>query len=164
MNMCDRLEHQHASRPAPAGRGGVLLGFALLAVTVAAPAFAVDPADLAPVGICAEDERELQRTPPEQAAAPALRVAARMLVRPVQVAASPPARSLRPALGSIVAPGPCDSPGSGCQGPVLPAAPPPIRIVEPEPEPERFVEPEPETMCGFPGCAEPRSLAPEPRR
>ena len=136
--MGDLLQSTHGARPGWTGRVAAFAGVAGILIGFTVPAAAIDPGALAPPGLCASEERELKR----QAPATPIPIAARMLLNPTDVAAPPPTPTMRPSIGSMVGPGPCDSPGSGCQGTVLPAAPatPPPRFIEPEPEPER--EPE----------------------
>ena len=112
------------------------------------PADAVDPDELAPPGVCAGEQRELRRGPIQPEAADAdgttTRGLARVHVMPTDVAAAPlPIGGPRPIPPSFAGPGPCDRPGSGCQGAVLPAA----SAATP-----RFTDPDPAGGCNFPGC------------
>ncbi len=128
---------------------------AALCLSFSLPAWAVEPEDLAPPGACAGEERELRVSPDNSGdgstssetslggAAETTAGPPRIHLSPVQVASggTPGGAPLPlPTTPTFGGPGPCDSPGSGCQGPVLPATPG-----------MTFSEQAPNTGGGFPG-------------
>ena len=131
-------------------RTHVWIAGAAVALAVAGwpgPADAVDPQELAPPGVCAGEERELRKEPIQSEGAAGDGATTRGLVRvhvlPTDVAAAPPSIGGPPPVPpSFSGPGPCDQPGSGCQGTVLPAPRP------------TFSDSPPTDGCDFPGCGE----------
>ncbi len=115
-----------------------LLAIALLLVSDRASA--VDPSELAPPGLCAGEERDIELRAkgalPSGDEGTSTGGPSRLHLSPLQVAgAAGPAPALPlPAAPSMVGPGPCDQPGSGCAGEV-----------------KVFDDPNPGTGCGFPG-------------
>ncbi|MDJ0789352.1 MAG: hypothetical protein QNK05_21310, partial [Myxococcota bacterium] len=70
---------------------------------------------------------------------------------PTDVAAAPPTGGpAAPPVPSFPGVGPCDDPGSGCQGPLVPASLPPS-TTPPPPAPPVVVVPPPNSPCGAPG-------------
>lgn len=127
-----------------------LTGVAVALFVAAWPgvASAVDPDELAAPGACAEELREIRRGPAQPGGVDQSSTTiglARVHVTPIDVAAGPTAiAGPRPIPPSFTGPGPCDSPGSGCLGPVLPAA---SAATLPT-----FGDPNPGGGCNFPGC------------
>ncbi len=118
---------------------------------------AIEPDELAVPGVCATAARELRQGPlaaeasaSENDAKQTATGAPRVHLTPVQVAATPPPFSgPRPPTPTFTGPGPCDQPGSGCRGPILPASQGPS-----------FVDRTPAGGGGFPGGGKQRAPLP----
>ena len=120
----------------------------LVAIPLAGtPSWALDPNELAPPGVCAGDERELEvRAGANRSSAAAdeatpagladgIAGPAQLHLSPIQVGAAGGSLGLPvPEAPAFAGPGACDDPGSGCAGGG--------KINE---------DPDPGTGCGFPG-------------